>query len=158
MKKRVQTVWRVLGTVCIVFLIYGFSASPSENDRTIIQIRRTSEGVVFSLDDGQRYLIGFRRESYNKTNVMLFYEGKRVWLGKQDKDGCFHIEPIKQDSMPVLSDEQYGLLIKAEFSDSDIQYSFRIPTGRKNPNTSPPTYGGVLSYGAPGVCAEKLPR
>jgi hypothetical protein len=146
--------------VVILFLATLISASaysspPSQHERTVVRKENTAGGAVLYLDDGQRFFVRFERASYNKTSLLLFYVGKRVWVGDRDKDGCFHLEPIKQTGMPTLTDEQYQALIRAGFTDADIEYSFKIPRGRSNPNRNQPTYGGLISYGAPGVCGEK---
>jgi len=156
MKRLLDTSWCALSILCTVCAIYGCSTPPSERQRTVTQMRRTTNGVILRLDNGTEYLIGFHRKPYNKTNLLLFYEGKRVWVSDKEKDGCIHIEPIKQGSMPTLTDEGYDLLIEAGFSDSDIEYSFKVPSERRNPNPEKPTYGGTISYGAPSVCGEKL--
>lgn len=137
-------------------LAFACSAPSSPHDRKVIRKEGTTGGIILQIDDGQRYLVRFERVPYNKRNLLLFYVGKRVWLGNRDTDGCYHLAPIKQEGMPTLTDEQYDLMIRLGFTDSDIEYSFGIPSGHSNPNRNPPTYGGVVSYGAPGVCGEKL--
>jgi hypothetical protein len=147
---------RVLRFAVLSLLALACSAPPSSHERMLRREERTTGGVIFHLDDGQRFRIRFERTPYTKRNLLLFYVGKRVWLADRDPDGCFHLTPIKQETMPTLTEEQYDLMIGLGFTDQDIEYSFRVPAKHSNPNPSPPTYGGLVSYGAPGVCGEKL--
>lgn len=57
--------------------------------------------------------------------------------------------------MPVLTNKKYMVLIMAGFTDSDIEYSYIIPTGIKNTNKEKPTYGGTIAHGAPGILITK---
>jgi hypothetical protein len=164
MKKLLTNAW-ILLLLCVgIYLLYEYLGSSYErkHQHTIIAIQDSANRIIFHLDNGKKYLIG--QETVNERNVLLFYEGKLVRavecshpIWKAEKKGCWEITPVEQNEMPLLTDEQYELLIKRGFTDSDLRYSYRIPPEHPNPNREPFSYFGLLSFGAPGVEAQELP-
>ncbi len=153
-KRPLNTIWYIILILFCLYAVYGYLTSSSKHERTVTRIQEIENGVIFHLDDEQAYLVDFDAKPYNRRNLVLFYEGKRVWVvGAKDR---LHITPVEQESMPALTVMEYNRLIKEGFLDSDIKYSYRIPKGVKNPNKETRTYGGLIAHGAPGVCGEEL--
>jgi len=156
MKKTIDIMLKVAAAVFLLYVAYGYLTSSSKHTRTITEIKHVSpETVIILLDDNQRYRLDLNDTAYNRGNLLLLYEGKKIWMIKE-KGEKYRITPIKQDDMPLLSEQKYRELILSGFTDSDIEYSYEIPAGLKNPNKEKPTYGGTIAYGAPGLSIEKI--
>jgi len=155
MKKITDILLKIGVAVFLLYVAYGYLTSSSKHIRTIIKIDYQSDKVIITVDDKQNYLLDLNATPYNKNNMLLLYEGKKVWVLKE-KGKKYRITPVKQDSMPLLTREKYLKLISAGFTDSDIRYSYVIPDGFKNPNKEKRTYGETISYGAPSLLVEKI--
>ena len=126
-------------------------------------ITQSHDAALLTLDSTLNFRVSFVRQPYNQRNLELLYPGKLVWvvwnkaIWQPKNAGCWEITPVRESSEPVLSAPDYDRLVRHGFTNEDIEYSFQLPSGRPtNPNPSPPTYGGTLSYGAPGLCASKM--
>lgn len=165
MKRLANNAWVLLLLAVGFLVLYEYLGSSFErkHQHTIIGMQGAVNGIIVYLDNGKKCLIDCDQE-INKRNVLLFYVGKRVRvvecshpIWEHKRKGCWEMTPVEQDRMPLLTDEQYDHLIKQGFTDSDLQYSYRIPPEHPNPNGEHFTYFGLLSYGAPDVEAEELP-
>lgn len=125
------------------------------HERTIELVEEAANGVILHLSDGRACLVAHDGPTYNQRNLLLLYEGKRVCVTAGRGDSL-HIFPVMQEDMPLVTAEQYEVLVGNGFTDSDIAYSYQVPSGRSNPNPERPTYGGRVSYGAPSVEAREL--
>ncbi len=155
MKKITDILLKIGVAVFLLYVAYGYFTSSSTHTRTITKIDYQSDKVIITVDDNQNYLLDLNATPYNKNNMLLLYEGKKVWI-LEEKGEKYRITPVKQDSMPLLTKEKYLKLILAGFTDADIKYSYVIPDGFKSPNKEKPTYGETISYGAPSLLIEKI--
>lgn len=145
----------LLVLAAVAFMAHGYLTSDRKHTRTIAGINANSREALLSLDDGKVYSVSLDEPAYHRSNLMLLYPGKRVWV-VGGKGACFDITPVKEDNMPTLDAARYTRSVQEGFTDSEIGYSFNVPSGFSNPNPEPPTYGDTISYGAPGVCGKVL--
>ena len=143
------------GLFCAHGMLKAMLTGGREHQHRIERMEPAEGGVVLHLSNGTRCLVSCEQTPYNRRNLMLLYEGKLVWVAEM-RGEALRVTPVTEDGLPILTDEEYRALIDQGFTDSDIKYSFRIPPGRRNPNREPRTYGGTVSYGAPGVEGRKL--
>jgi hypothetical protein len=79
MKKVMMSFFNLVITITTLYVICAYLTSCSENEKTIIGIQRSGDNVIFGLSDGCNYSLDLNAEAYNRNNLLLFYEGKKVW-------------------------------------------------------------------------------
>jgi hypothetical protein len=157
MKRIIDITFKSAVAVFLLYAAYGFLTSSSKHSRIITSIEFFDDHATIRLDDSLAYFADFTANSYNRRNMALLYQGKKVWNVKQNGNH-YRMSPTKQDSMPLLTHDQYQRLTSIGFTDSDIEYSYNIPRGERNPNPEKSTYGGWVSYGAPSLDVTVLSK
>lgn len=157
MKRIIEIAVKLAIAIFLVYAAYGFLTTSSKHSRVITSIEVFDNHATIRLDDSLTYFVDFAANSYNRRNIALLYQGKKVWNVKQSGDN-YRMSPTKQDSMPLLTPAQYQTLTSVGFTDSDIEYSYNIPRGARNHNPEKSTYGGWVSYGAPSLDVTMLSK
>lgn len=148
----------LLGFLAILVLGPAFNSWRNSNNRlpTISSLVYRDRAALLQLSDGRVYRALLDEPAFNNRNLVLLYPGKRVWIEGShhgSESTCVDIAPVKEEQMPMLSIEQYGTLVQTGFSNEEISYSFTLPPDAKNSNGKKTTYGGLIEYGAPRICA-----
>lgn len=88
---------RLITVAAVLFALYtgyGYLTSDSKHAKTIKSITYSKDSMILTFNDNQRYVADVINPDYNGRNMLLLYEGKKIWINK-DKDKYWYITPVK---------------------------------------------------------------